>query len=288
MPGRRHYKSNTTHLSMSEDHRKFQWISVVYLILFVLAVFAPSMVRGDFLGIHEQGLEEMLIFIFGLSGISIFMFYERSIERKEKEHEDVVNVYEKSKRELIASYQYIGSLNRQLEMMKKLANDTSVSIYGQDLHKDLLHTLVTAASGSLGGSTTLLRFVRLDKLRTEKEFHHPLPFKNKGSQIMNGLSIHNKELKNLHDQGLSYSYIESDGHKLMVVPSDRRSGSIKAFMIVKLPANLNEDEFDPSVLKVFANQAELVYRAMRDNEDEDRNPLDLVESVTNKEVGKVD
>ncbi|MFA6504159.1 MAG: hypothetical protein WCT54_04510, partial [Patescibacteria group bacterium] len=57
-----------------ERSKKFQWISLAYLVLFMLAVFSPSLVRGDVLGLNEAHVEELLIFVFGLSGIAIFIF----------------------------------------------------------------------------------------------------------------------------------------------------------------------------------------------------------------------
>jgi len=270
---------------MSEERsKKFQWISIVYLMLFAMAVFSPSLVKDGYFGLQEQHVEESLIFIFGLAGISIFMLYERLMEKKEKEHLAVMDACDRARRELVSSYQYIGSLNRQMDLLKKLANDTSVSIYEQDqLSKDLLDSLVRTASGTMGGVPSLLRVVRLDKLRTEHEVFHDM------SKNTNGKSLHisNKELKQIHDLGKAYHFFTTDGHRFVAVPSDRNSGADKAFLIIKWNGE-QEENFDPSVIKVFTNQAELIYRVLQKRGQLNaETPLDIIDNVTNDTVGEV-
>ncbi|MBD3281411.1 hypothetical protein GF391_01565 [Candidatus Uhrbacteria bacterium] len=268
----------------NERSKNFQWISIVYLLLFALAVFSPSLVKQGYFGIHEQHVEEALIFLFGLAGISIFMLYERLMEKKEKEHIAAQDACDKARRELVSSYQYIGSLNRQMDLLKKLANDTSVSIYEQDqLSKDLLDSLVRTASGTLGGVPSLLRVIRLDKLRTEHEVFHDM------SQNENGQSLHisNKELKQMHEENRSYHFFHADTHRFVAVPSDKNTGDHKAFLIMKWNGE-QEESFDPSVLKVFANQAELIYRVLKKRGQLNaETPLDLVDDVTKEPVGEV-
>jgi hypothetical protein len=44
---------------------RFEWISLIYLAFFALAILSPSMVRHAVLGIPEEQAEEALIFLFG-------------------------------------------------------------------------------------------------------------------------------------------------------------------------------------------------------------------------------
>lgn len=266
-----------------ERSAKFQWISIVYLLLFALAVFSPSLVRANHFGVDERYIEEGLIFLFGITGITIFMLYERLMEKKEKEHAEVVNACERAKRELVSSYQYIGSLNRQMEIIKKLSNDTSVSIMEQDqLSKDLLRSLVSTASGSMGGQAALLRFVHLAKRQTESEYlHHP----ENGSSI--SLHVSNKQLVNIHDQHQPYAFLSSNGESFLAIPSDRNRGERKAFLIIKQD-KAPEEGFDPSVLKVFTNQAELIYRALKTSDQIDANAMELIDQATQKVEGEIE
>ncbi len=271
-------------MDAQERSRGFQWISVIYLLLFALAVFSPSLIQHQFFGLAEQHLEEALIFIFGLTGIIIFMLYERLMERNERNREEMADICERAKRDLVSSYQYIGTLNRRIEVLKRISNDTSVSIYEQaTLSKDLLQELAVSASGSMGGGPAMLRFVHLPKLRTEREFLH-------ASDLPSGtvFSISNKALKRLHEERRPYGSLIEEAFSWIAVPSDRMSGDVKAFLIVKHPGN-ELDVFDPSVLKVFANQAELVYRALRKQDwQEGKTVLDFVEAATDKVVGDVE
>ncbi len=260
----------------------FQWISLVYLLLFVLAVFAPSIVNQDYLGIPEQHVEEFLIFLFGLTGITIFMLYERMMENKEKEEQEMRDAWTNAKRELVSSYKYIGSLNRQMDMLKKLTNDTSVSIMEQDkLGKDLLQSLVTAAAANVGGVPATLRFVNLEKLRTEREIHH-----DNGGGRPQDVPVANKDLKRTHEERKSFLHLQTDGRDLLIVPSDKRQGDVKAFLILHTAPPAQED-FDPSVLKVFANQAELVYRSLRQEDLSERPAIELVDAATRKPAGEI-
>jgi hypothetical protein len=267
-----------------ERSKKFQWISIVYLLLFALAVFSPSLVKQGYFGLHEQHVEEALIFLFGLAGISIFMLYERLMEKKEKEHLAVQDACDRARRELVSSYQYIGSLNRKMDTLKKIANDTSVSIYEQDqLSKDLLDSLVRAASGTIGGSPALLRVIRLDKLRTEHEVFHDMSINKNGKS----LHISNKELKQIHDENKAYHFFSADEQRFVAIPSDRNSGGHKAFLILKWHDE-PEESFDPSVLKVFTNQAELIYGVLQKRGQlNPETPIDIVDNVTKDVVGEV-
>lgn len=195
----------------------------------------------------------------------------------------MLDACEHAKKELVSSYQYIGSVNRQLEVLKKLVNDTSVSMYDQaKLSKDLLKSLVTAASVSFGGAPAVLRFVYLEKLRTDREFTHP----NGNSNHSLPFNVSNKDLKAAHDLG-SVTKVTHENKQLILVPSDSRNGSLKAFLVIQDTQN---SDFDVSVLKVFVNQAELVYRALRKDVDftAEVPPLEQVEVVTRNVRGEIE
>ena len=101
----------------SKSVLRLEWISLVYLALFVLAVLSPSLISKGYFGIDERHVEEFFIFIFGLVGIATFSFYERIMEKKDREHEDAKNEYDRARKELIESYKYIGSVNRKIEVL---------------------------------------------------------------------------------------------------------------------------------------------------------------------------
>lgn len=232
--------------------KRLEWISLVYLLFFVLTVLSPSIYTRDYFGISQTTLEEITIFVFGIAGLLTFSLYERYMERREREREQVQMDYHRAKKELMESYAYIGSVNRKIELLKNMANDTSTVMNGRRPPKDLLQSLAANACAAAGAKCALLRFVELDPLRTEGEFTHEQEGKF-------AFRIANKDLKHVHDQSLTHAMLESeDRKKIVVIPSDRSRGPFKAYLLLHVGEILPED-FDVSLLKIFVNQAEALY-----------------------------
>ncbi|MEO5928202.1 MAG: hypothetical protein ABIO72_05750 [Patescibacteria group bacterium] len=261
---------------------RLEWISLVYLALFVLAVLSPSLVSHGFFGIDESHIEEAMIFLFGIVGLATFSIYQRLMERKEKEHEDAKTEYERAKRELVESYRYIGAINRQIEVLKRVTNQTSMNILAKDhLTKDLLTSLLANAAAAVGSKMALIRYVELDKLRTHHEVLHSL---EKGQTF----KIHNRDLKKLHDSGAAHAYLRSDdGQEVLVVPSDHENAPIKAYLLV-LPQSTQTTSSDTSLLKVFANQAQLLHHTLEEQLKVNQAPMELLEAAKGQVVGEVE
>ena len=263
---------------------RLEWISLVYLSLFVFAVLSPSLVTRNYFGLDERHVEEFLIFLFGIVGLGTFSLYQRIMEKKEKEHESAKMDYERAKRELLESYSYIGSINRKIEVLKKLANETSLTIVERDKRaKDLYSSLVASAATSVGSPVAVLRVVHLEKLRTELEVHH--------APVGTSIKISNKELKKLHDAGAAHAFLSSeDGGEILAVPSGRSDRPVRAFICVTTDPSMPTSEIDTSLLGVFANQAELLHHAEIREEAQDQDPkgpLDLVRDAQRQVIGEV-
>lgn len=241
---------------MHPSPKRLEWIWLVYLVFFVLAVLSPSLYRHDIFGITQETLEEMTIFLFGLAGILTFTFYERLMERREKERERAETDFRHAQQELIQSYAYIGSINRKIELLKKFADDTSRSAgtRGQ-LPKDVFLAIASHACASAGGSSALIRFVDADRLRTEREFVHHA----NGDHIFR---VPNRDLKQLSDKSVTHGFVVSeDRRQVLVVPSDRPTSAFKSYLMVVFPGD-TIPELDVSLLKVFVNQAEMLYHQL--------------------------
>lgn len=231
---------------------RLEWISLIYLLLFVLAVASPSLIRRDFFGVSEDHVEEIFIFFFGLSGLVTFSLYEHLFEKKEKEQAIVETNLDKTKRELVASYEYIGAVNRQLDALKNLANETAGSIDTEDrMRKELFRSIIAGAAALVRSEHGAIRFVSLNKLRTIKEF---LIDPNMG------IAISNRDLLEVHLRDHSHHFIRDDrGRDILVIPSSRKDMDAKAFLL--LPTMKHDQlEIDGAFLRVYANQAELLYR----------------------------
>lgn len=235
---------------------RIEWISVVYLVFFVLAVLSPSIHTRPMFGLSETQLEELTIFAFGIAGLLTFAAYERLMERREKEREVAEMDYNRAKSELIESYAYIGSVNRKIELLKKIANDTSKTLTeAKSVPKEVLQALAMNVCSSISAKAALIRFIDTEKLRTEGEFL----YSNEEGIVFR---VPNKDLKTLRAQGVSHAFIRSeDEREILVVPSDSQDRML-AYLLINLDGDQIQ-ELDIPLLKVFANQAELVYRSFR-------------------------
>ena len=239
---------------MIERANRLEWISLLYLLFFLLAVLSPSLYTRGYLGLSQTALEEMTIFLFGLAGLLTFTIYERLMERRERERKKAQDNFIKAQSELIESYAYIGSINRKIELLKKLANETSISVVdNKRIPKELFHALAANACSAVGAQAGLLRFVELSRLRTEREFaHHP------DSKFV--FRVANKDLRTLHDEKAGHAFILSEDEKqILVIPSDRAGGEFKAYLLLHMDQE-GIPEVDASLLKVFVNQAEMLYQ----------------------------
>lgn len=241
---------------MARRMPRLEWISVVYLALFVLAVLSPSIHTRPFFGFSETQLEELTIFVFGLAGLLTFALYERLMEKREKEREEARLDFQRAQQELIESYAYIGSINRKIELLKRLANDTSTTLMDDASPKDLYQALIVNACSALGAEAALLRFVDIGKLRTEGEFVF-------GTRPNPSFRVANKDLRTLRESGDTHAFVRSeDGKDILVVPSDRKEDGKAHFLFLLDRETI--PELDLSLIKIFANQAEMLYRNFYD------------------------
>ncbi len=239
---------------------KLEWISLVYLLFFVMAVLSPSMHTRDRFGFSEERLEELSIFAFGIAGLATFAAYEHLMEKREKERKDVEMSYARAKKELIESYAYIGSVNRKIELLKKVANDTSLTIDASSkVPKELYTAIAMNACASVGAASALLRVMSVSKLRTEGEYVH-----HTGKRLV--FKIPNKDLRDLHENSSRHAFVRSeDGKEILVIPADHADDT-KAFLLLQLEESAEKiQEVDVSLLKVFVNQAQILARQFAKN-----------------------
>ncbi|GMU25497.1 hypothetical protein KJZ71_01640 [Patescibacteria group bacterium] len=251
---------------------RLEWISVIYLVLFVLAILSPSLVRNDYFGLPEDRIEELLIFLFGIAGLATFSLYERVMERRERERDEALSDRDKARKELVSSYEYIGAINRQIDALKKLANETAVSLVEADrIKKGIFQSLAAGAAALMRADHCELRVVALDKLRTLKEFR---------LETADPLRVSNRDLLTVHEHERSHCFVRGeDGREILVVPSDRKDSTCKTFMLLSTSVD-TVPEVDPGLLKVYANQAEVLYRVLASKgsriREEDRSESELL------------
>ena len=234
---------------------KLEWISLIYLLFFVLAVLSPSIHSKDRFGLAEERLEELSIFAFGIAGLITFAIYERIMERREQEHQAVETGYARAKQELIDSYAYIGSVNRKIELLKKVVNEASSTVDGtHKVPREIYTAIAMNACASSGALSGLLRVLTVSKLRTEGEYVH-----HTGRELV--FKISNKDLRELHENKSNHAFIRSeDGKEVLVIPADHADDT-KAFLLLHLVDGSDKvQEIDVPLLKVFVNQAQMLAR----------------------------
>ena len=237
---------------MNPKPRRLEWISLLYLVFFALAVMSPSLYSHGYLGLPQDTLEELTIFAFGLAGLITFTVYERVMERREKERDQAHDAYQRAQNELIESYTYIGSVNRKIELLKSLSADTAAHLQTGKVPREVFQAVAAGARSAVDAKFSMIRFVELERLRTEREFAH-------SSEGWPGLKIANKDLRAVHDNGQTHAVIRSeDGADILVIPSDH-SGPYKGYLLLQIDAK-RLPEMDTALLKVFANQAETLYQ----------------------------
>ncbi|MBP7005577.1 hypothetical protein KBB27_00425 [Patescibacteria group bacterium] len=239
---------------MDSPQRRIEWISFLYLVFFVLAVLSPSLYEHGYFGLPEKVLEEITIFLFGVAGILTFTFYERHIERREAEAIRIQNDIQKTKSELLESYSYIGSINRKIELLKRLANDTSLSLVDRKrVPRELLQGVVQNALAAAGAEAALLRIMDRSNLRTEAEFQ----MEGTRKQVFR---VSNRELRAIDDTHASHSFLLSEDQRdVLAVPSDAFAPNSKAYLLLFLPTQ-HIAEIDISLLKVLVNQAQMIHQ----------------------------
>jgi hypothetical protein len=86
---------------------------------------------------------------------------------------------------------------------------------------------------------------------------------------------------------MSHAFVDSEeGHSVLVVASDRKSSLVRAFLIFSVEETPISD-VEVSLLKVFVNQAELVYFNLNEKPAGATTPLQMIDAVTAAEKGEV-
>ncbi len=261
---------------------RLEWISILYLALFVLAVLTPRMVSRNVFGFEEVQVEETLIFAFGLTGLLTFSLYGKLVERREKERATAEAERDRAKKELSSSYAYIGTINRQMDALKRVANETATTALDPNgsHKKELLQSLAASAAAFVRASYATIRILDVGKTRTVREYH---------AKTDTPVRAHNKHLLALHGEGRSHAFIQGDAGEVLVIPSDRTGDGIKAFVLIPMPRANMPEEVDGGILKVYANQAELLHHSMAapDETPSSTEPMALIRAAEEQVMGEV-
>jgi hypothetical protein len=119
----------------------------IYLIIFVLVVFAPEYVRHGYFFLGEEDAESVLIFCLNILAFLLYLAKERALGRIRGEQKQTQQEKKFISRDLEDSYSYIGELNRKFEILKRSvgALPGTLATFGRSARDDdLYHPILDA------------------------------------------------------------------------------------------------------------------------------------------------
>lgn len=220
-----------------------------YLILFILAVFVPDFVKNSTLSIPHERLEELLIFSFGVIGFLIFIFKEHQLVMKESEGKKIVKKLSTATKELEKSYNYIGEVNRKLEMLMQVGlglinrSKSKTKIEEQEDYNAILSSAVSLFKAK----SAALRFVEARSNKTKKEICY----------LDNCLSIRNEEFL---EMGKNINI--KKGEAYVIASSSKNIKGMQCYLIVdgcEYLEDSDEGNHNHEILKFLASHALFLY-----------------------------
>ncbi len=224
--------------------------NTIYALLFIALLFMPHLSRH--VGVVSQAYMESIamLAIFGLAYLTYHLHNNELYKREERvrtleEHLDT------SEKRLIESFQYIGSMNRKLPLLKNLSSDLlgrhQLTKKGKkSIFDALLSTAVVSIARVHSG---MFRFVEVATGRTRKEFTLALE-----DAIGAVRKIGNREL--LACRTVTGAFKSINGY--YIVPASDQTASVQNFLIVAQAKTETEVEYP--TLQAITDQAQLFYK----------------------------
>ncbi|OGF46666.1 MAG: hypothetical protein A2231_06000 [Candidatus Firestonebacteria bacterium RIFOXYA2_FULL_40_8] len=225
--------------------RSTKIIFLVYFLTLFLSFALPFFITGGFWVHFVHYSTILLLFSLGvllaiLNKIEIF-----EIKKREKEKQENLSAFTE---ELIDAYKHLGTVNRQLEMIKGLIGSSAFSheeINRANLNKVLLNNLSSVVA-SIRAKWGVLRFIDVEKGKTLSQF----VFAPKGAE--------NTKLPKIDNSDLIDYLKEKKWHpKLFFVTPDEKDRRFVVLII--LPKTKKLLEIDDTFLRIFTNQAQLIF-----------------------------
>lgn len=143
----------------------------LYLIIFIVAVMIPDIIHSkDRFGLPHERIEELAIFLLGMLGFLAFIFKERQLKIQQREREKGQQKLQQTAKDLIESYNYIGEINRKMDMLMQigigLSERTGLS---KKREKEIYQSIIEAAAFLLKGKCATIIFFNTKTNRIIKD-----------------------------------------------------------------------------------------------------------------------
>ncbi len=158
----------------------------IYLLIFIIIVFVPSLINKSYLFLTEEQLEEILIFFLGSLGFLLFIFKEKKLSQIIKEKLKIQRKSNLISQDLTNSYSYIGEMNRKMEILKDIFTKISDIRYGyynknkiEEVKKEVEKMILHAIAIFLGKQQKFcIKLINMEEMVTEKNLKNCRSFKN--------------------------------------------------------------------------------------------------------------
>ena len=219
---------------MSKKHRKLRKWILFLIIINVIGIIITPFFNVKFWGFSDEVSETIFISSLFLLMAVLFSFYSREVDKYKKQQEEL-------EERLRETFKYIGSINLQLEEMKKVFS--SVNKYPES-KKDIQALFVHTAERILGMINADWVLLKIIDIRNGNNLHEY--FISRGNKKIDKIKIENKEL-------LSG---ECSFGQCNIVKSNQENFNIKAFCILPVAAKDDNQEF---LINSIVNQLEMLF-----------------------------
>ena len=221
----------------------------IYLIIFVLVVFAPEYVRQGYFFLDQEDSEAVLIFFLSLIGFLFYLAKERALGKIKGEQQEIKREKKVISQDLENSYSYIGELNRKFEILKRSigALPGTLALFGRTAKdEELYRPIIDAVKILSKADSVALYFVHTLNHRIEKVF-----FDGKRNIFS---SITSESL--LHEKTRRFWLEENCYH----VASPRAADHFRSFIV--FPKKKNDID-DHEIFKILASEALFLFCLVR-------------------------
>lgn len=141
-----------------------------YLLIFIVAVLVPDIIRKDFFGVPQEQVEELAIFILGISSFLFFILKEHQLDVQRKEKEREQRRLQQTAKDLVESYSYIGEINRKMDILMQIGIGLSERPnLNKAREQEIYKSILDSANFLLKSNCSSLRFVNVKSGRTIKD-----------------------------------------------------------------------------------------------------------------------
>ena len=219
---------------MSRKHQKIKGGVLFLIVINVALIILAPFFNIKFWSLSEDISEAIFVSSLFLLMALLFGFYSREVDKYKKQQEEL-------EERLRETFKYIGSINLQLEEMKKVFR--SVNKYPES-KKDIQALFVHTAERILGIINVDWVLLKIVDVKTGNNLHEY--FISRGNKKVDKIKVENKELLK---GDCAYGACS-------IVKSNQENFNIKAFCILPTVEKNNNQDF---LINSIVNQLEMLF-----------------------------